>query len=96
MGLLYCQYIFDRMDMKKEGVVRLVRIAVRDAGSQSQAARVLGVSRQAISDALGSRQFISPCLVTALGLERIWTYRVLANMPNTTPAPDAAKCEAQQ
>ena len=80
--------------MEKEGVVRLVRIAVREAGSQSQAARVLGVSRQAISDALGQKQFISPCLVTALGLERIWTYRVLANMPDTRPAPASAKCEA--
>ena len=74
----------------------MIRISVRDAGSQSQAARVLGVSRQTISDALGSRQFISPCLVTALGLERVWTYRVLANRPNTTPASDAAKCEARQ
>lgn len=73
--------------MKKEGVVCMIRIAVSDAGSQSQAARVLGVSRQAISDALGPKQFISPCLVTALGLERFWTYRVLANMPNTTRAP---------
>ena len=82
--------------MKKEGVVRMIRIAVCDAGSQSQAARVLGVSRQAISDALGSREFISPCLVAALGLERIWTYRVLANSPSTTPASDAARCEAQQ
>lgn len=72
----------------------MIRIAVREAGSQSQAARVLGVSRQAISDALGPKQFISPCLVTALGLERIWTYRVLASNPNTTPEPDAAKCEA--
>lgn len=94
--LLYCQRLFDRMDMKKEGVVRLVRIAVREAGSQSQAARVLGVSRQAISDALGPREFISPCLVAALGLERVWTYRVLASSPNTTPAPATAKCEAQR
>ena len=76
--------------MKKEGVVRMIQIAVRDAKSQSQAARVLGVSRQAISDALGSRQFISPCLVTALGLERVWIYRVAASNPSTTPAPDAA------
>jgi len=68
----------------------MIQIAVRDAGSQSQAARVLGVSRQAISDALGSRQFISPCLVTALGLERVWIYRVAASNPSTTPAPDAA------
>ena len=82
--------------MKKEGVVRMIQVAVRDAGSQSQAARVLGVSRQAINDALGPKQFISPCLVTALGLERIWTDRVLASIPNTTPAPDAAKCEARQ
>ena len=82
------------MDMKKEGVVCLVRIAVREAGSQSQAARGLGVSRQAISDALGPKQFISPCLVAALGLERVWTYRVLASKPNTTPAPATAKCEA--
>ena len=80
--------------MEKEGVVRLVRIAVREAGSQSQAARVLGVSRQAISDALGQKQFISPCLVAALGLERIWTYRVLASNPSTRPAPASAKCEA--
>lgn len=82
--------------MEKTGVQRMIRIAVREAGSQSQAARVLGVSRQAISDALGPKQFISPCLVTALGLERVWTYRVLANRPNTTPASDAAKCEARQ
>ena len=82
--------------MKKEGVVRMIRISVRDAGSQSQAARVLGVSRQTISDALGPKQFISPCLVAALGLERIWTYRALASNPSTTPAPDAAKCEARQ
>ena len=68
----------------------MIQIAVRDAKSQSQAARVLGVSRQAISDALGSRQFISPCLVTALGLERVWIYRVAASNPSTTPAPDAA------
>jgi len=74
----------------------MIRIAVRDAGSQSQAARVLGVSRQTISDALGSKEFISPCLVTALGLERIWTYRVLASIPNTTPASATAKCEARQ
>lgn len=80
--------------MKKEGVLRTIRIAVCDAGSQSQAARVLGVSRQTISDALGAKQFISPCLVTALGLERVWTYRVLASSPNTTPASDAAKCGA--
>jgi len=84
------------MDMKKEGVVRMIQIAVRDAGSQSQAARVLNVSRQAISDALGQKQFISPCLVTALGLERVWIYRALANTPSTTPAPDAAKCEARR
>jgi len=82
--------------MEKSGVQRMILIAVRDAGSQSQAARVLGVSRQAISDALGPKQFISPCLVTALGLERIWTYRVLASIPNTTPASDAAKCEARR
>lgn len=80
--------------MEKSHVQRMVRIAVREAGSQSQAARVLGVSRQAISDALGAKQFISPCLVTALGLERVWTYRVSASSPNTTPEPDAAKCEA--
>ena len=96
MGLLYCQYIFDRADMKKEGVMCMIWIVVRKAGSQSQAARVLGVSRQAISDALGPKQFISPCLVAALGLERFWTYRVSANRPNTTPASDAAKCEAQR
>jgi len=72
--------------MEKSGVQRMIRVVVRDAGSQSQAARVLGVSRQAISDALGQKQFISPCLLTALGLERFWTYRVLANIPNTTRA----------
>jgi len=72
--------------MEKSGVQRMIRVVVRDAGSQSQAARVLGVSRQAISDALGPKQFISPCLVTALGLERFWAYRVLASIPNTTRA----------
>ena len=63
----------------------MIRVAVRDAGSQSQAARVLGVSRQAISDALGPRELISPCLVAALGLKRVWTYRVLASKPSATP-----------
>ena len=82
--------------MKKEGVVRLVRVAVREAGSQSQAARVLGVSRQAISDALGQKQFISPCLVAALGLERVWTYRVLASTPSTRPAPASATSSARR
>ena len=73
----------------------MVRIAVREAGSQSQSARGLGVSRQAISDALGPKQFISPCLVAALGLERVWSYRIAsASTPSTRPAPDAAKCEA--
>ena len=71
--------------MDKSGVQRMIRVAVRDAGSQSQAARVLGVSRQAISDALGPREFISPCLVAALGLERVWTYRVLASKPSAKP-----------
>ena len=94
--LLYCQRLFDRVDMKKEGVVRLVRVAVREAGSQSQAARVLGVSRQAISDALGQKQFISPCLVAALGLERVWTYRVLASTPSTRPAPASATSSARR
>lgn len=83
--------------MKKEGVVRMIRIAVREAGSQSQAARVLGVSRQAISDALGAKQFISPCLVTALGLERVWSYRIAsASNPNTTPAPATATSSARR
>lgn len=77
--------------MEKTGVQRMVRIAVRDAGSQSQAARVLGVSRQSISDALGPKEFISPCLVVALGLERVWTYRVAsAGTSNTKRAPEAA------
>ena len=71
--------------MDKSGVHRMIRVAVRDAGSQSQAARVLGVSRQAISDALGQKQFISPSLVAALGLERVWSYRVLASKPSATP-----------
>ena len=71
--------------MDKSGVQRMIRVAVRDAGSQSQAARVLGVSRQAISDALGPREFISPCLVAALGLERVWTYRASASKPSATP-----------
>ena len=74
----------------------MVRIAVREAGSQSQAARVLDVSRQAISDALGQKQFISPCLVAALGLERVWTYRVLASKPSTRPAPASATSSARR
>lgn len=72
--------------MEKSGVQRMLRIAVRDAGSQSQAARVLGVSRQCISDALGPKQFISPCLVVALGLERVFVYRpAKASASSTTP-----------
>lgn len=85
--------------MEKSGVQKMVRIAVRDAGSQSQAARVLGVSRQAISDALGSKQFISPCLVAALGLERVWVYRRLPPAPNTVDsntAPEAATSSARR
>ena len=82
--------------MDKSGVQRMIRVAVRDAGSQSQAARVLGVSRQAISDALGPREFISPCLVAALGLERVWTYRVLASTPSTRPAPASATSSARR
>ena len=83
--------------MEKEGVVRLVRIAVREAGSQSQAARVLGVSRQAISDALGQKQFISPCLVAALGLDRVWSYRIAsASTPSTRPAPASATSSARR
>ena len=75
----------------------MVRIAVREAGSQSQAARVLGVSRQAITDALGPREFISPCLVPALGLERVWSYRIAsASTPNTRPAPASATSSARR
>ena len=75
----------------------MIRIAVRDAGSQSQAARVLGVSRQAISDALGPKEFISPCLVAALGLERVWTYRIAsASTPSTRPEPASATSSARR
>jgi hypothetical protein len=83
--------------MGKADILYMVQVAVRDAGSQAQAARNLGVSRQAINDALKPNQFISPCLAAALGLERVWTYRIAsARTANTTPAPAAATSSARQ
>lgn len=86
--------------MKKSGVVRLVNAKIKEAGSQSQAARMLGVPRQYLNDAIGQKAFISPALLTALGLERVWTYRRVppasASTPNTKPAPVAATSSARR
>ena len=59
--------------MNKTTVVSMIRALVKDAGSQSAAARRLGVPRQTLHLAL--RGDIRPVVLKPMGLERVEVFR---------------------
>jgi hypothetical protein len=59
--------------MDDEHVLRLLRAACKNAGSQAQWAREHGVAQQYISAVLNRRRAPGPQVLAALGLERITT-----------------------
>jgi plasmid maintenance system antidote protein VapI len=54
-------------------VVKMIRKAVHDAGTQAKLADAWGVSAPFISDVLNKRRNISDAIARNLGLVQVWT-----------------------
>ena len=63
------------MSMTKAGVLRELRRRARMAGSQAKAAKALGVTPAAFTQALRGSREPGPALLRALGFERVVLYR---------------------
>jgi len=61
--------------MTRAGVLKELRRRAKAAGSQAKAAKALGVTPAAITQALRGAREPGPALVRALGFERVVVYR---------------------
>lgn len=61
--------------MKEKQVLKLLKLAVKEAGTQAAYAEKIGVSPQFLSDVLKGRRGISKAIGDALRLELQWEYK---------------------
>jgi DNA invertase Pin-like site-specific DNA recombinase len=60
--------------LDKDDVLRLMRAAIAEAGSQSEWARRKGINRTAVSAILNGRKGLQPKIVAALQLKKVEAY----------------------
>ena len=60
--------------LDKDDVLKLMRAAIAEAGSQSEWARRKGINRTAVSAILNGRKGLQPKIVAALQLRKVEAY----------------------